>query len=204
MRLFIFRVKQLVMEVDAWYIKGMINNPDLQPNTAINCWIAGILLFDFEILHVPANKHTAPDGLSRRPPAPDDPPWDDDHEDWVDEYGAFAIELINRQAPWDSPRSVSPFSPSLALPHNNSADAAPSTGVYTAAMTDPPLPQVEPLIPRSNKAQAADSCLDQVHKFLLSEHRPAKLDDGGFEALIRFATRFFLREGNLWRRECSG
>ena len=110
----------------------------------------------------------------------------------MDEYGTFAIELINRQAPWDSPRSVSPFSPSLALPHNNSADAAPSTGVYTAAMTDPLSPQVEPLIPRSDKAQAADSRLNQVRKFLLSERHPAKLDDGGFEALIRFATHFFL------------
>ena len=90
-RLFIFGVKQLVVEVDAWYIKGMTN-----PNATINQWIAGILLFDFEIVHVPANKHTAPDSLSHRPPAPDDPPWDDDHEDWIDEYGAFTIELINR------------------------------------------------------------------------------------------------------------
>ena len=170
----------------------MINNPDLQPNATINRWIAGILLFDFEIVHVPANKHTAPDGLSRRPPAPNDPPWDDDHEDWVDEYGAFTIELINRRAPWDSPCSASPISPSLAFPHNNSANAALSTGVYTAATTDPLSPEVEPLIPRSDKAQAADNRLNQVHEFLLSECHPAKLDDRGFEALIRFATRFFL------------
>ena len=88
--------------------------------------------------------------------------------------------------------TASPFSPSLAFPHNNSADAALSTGVYTAAMTDPLSPEVEPLIPRLDKAQAADNRLDQVREFLLSERRPAKLDDGGFEALVRFATRFFL------------
>ena len=61
-----------------------------------------------------------------------------------------------------------------------------------AATTDPLSSEVEPLIPRSDKAQAADNCLDQVCKFLLSEHRPAKLDDGGFEALVCFAMRFFL------------
>jgi hypothetical protein len=34
--IFIFGVKHLTVEVDAKYIKGMINNPDLQPNTIIN------------------------------------------------------------------------------------------------------------------------------------------------------------------------
>ena len=39
--------------MDAKYIKGMINNPDLQPNATINRWIAGILLFHFELCHIP-------------------------------------------------------------------------------------------------------------------------------------------------------
>jgi hypothetical protein len=34
--IFIFGVKHLTVEVDAKYIKGMINNPDLQPNATIN------------------------------------------------------------------------------------------------------------------------------------------------------------------------
>jgi hypothetical protein len=33
---FLFGIKRLTVEVDAKYIKGMINNPDLQPNTTIN------------------------------------------------------------------------------------------------------------------------------------------------------------------------
>jgi hypothetical protein len=32
----IFSITNLTVEVDAKYIKGMINNPDLQPNTTIN------------------------------------------------------------------------------------------------------------------------------------------------------------------------
>ena len=51
--------------MDAKYIKGMLNEPDLQPNATINWWIQGILLFDFALVHVPADKHKGPDALSR-------------------------------------------------------------------------------------------------------------------------------------------
>jgi hypothetical protein len=57
-------VKNLVVEVDAKYLKGMLNNPDIQPNATINQWIAGILIFDFKLVHVPTIHHTAADGLS--------------------------------------------------------------------------------------------------------------------------------------------
>lgn len=53
--------------MDAKYIKGMLNEPDLQPNAAINRWIQGILMFDFALQHIPAERHQAPDTLSRRP-----------------------------------------------------------------------------------------------------------------------------------------
>ena len=53
-RLYLINVKNLHVEVDAKYIKGMLNEPDLQPNNAINCWIQGILLFTFKLIHVPA------------------------------------------------------------------------------------------------------------------------------------------------------
>ena len=52
-RLHLMGARKLVVEMDAAYIKGMINNPDLQPNATINRWIAGILLFDFKLVHVP-------------------------------------------------------------------------------------------------------------------------------------------------------
>ena len=80
-RLHIIGVKNLRVEVDAKYIKGMLNEPDLQPNAAINRWIQGILLFDFALVHVPADKHKGPDALSRRALAegetaePDDDSW---------------------------------------------------------------------------------------------------------------------------------
>ncbi|KIK74243.1 hypothetical protein PAXRUDRAFT_176330 [Paxillus rubicundulus Ve08.2h10] len=74
-----FRIANFTVELDAKYVKGMINNPDLQPNTTINRWIAGILLFSFKLVHVPAEKHAGLDGLSCRPWADTDPPILDDH-----------------------------------------------------------------------------------------------------------------------------
>ena len=65
-RLYLIGAPQLVVEVDASSIKGMINNPDSHPSQPINRWIRSILLFDFELVHVPGARHKAPDALSRR------------------------------------------------------------------------------------------------------------------------------------------
>jgi hypothetical protein len=65
-RIYIIKVKNIIIEVDAKYLKGMLSNPDIQPSATINRWIAGILLFDFKLVHVPAIHHTAADGLSRQ------------------------------------------------------------------------------------------------------------------------------------------
>jgi hypothetical protein len=94
---YIFGITNLMVEVDTKYIKGMINNPDLQPNMTINRWIVGILLFQFNLVHVPAAKHAGIDGLSRRPPAENNPEEDDDHEDWVDRTYLFGVTLLNER-----------------------------------------------------------------------------------------------------------
>src|SRR5882672_3653782 len=52
-QLYIIGVKNLRVEIDARYIKGMLNNPDIQPGAAVNRWIVGIKLFQFELVHVP-------------------------------------------------------------------------------------------------------------------------------------------------------
>ena len=69
--------------MDAQFIKGMLRNPDIQPNATTNRWIAAILLFDFKLVHIPADKHHGPDGLSRREPAAGEDK-EDDPEEWID------------------------------------------------------------------------------------------------------------------------
>ena len=94
-RLHLIGVRNLIVEVDASYIKGMLSNPDIQPNAAINRWIAAILLFDFKLVHVPAEKHKGPDGLSRREPVPGEEEEDDDPEDWVDSALALGTWVVS-------------------------------------------------------------------------------------------------------------
>ena len=84
LRLHLIGVRNLVVEMDAVFIRGMLNNPDVQPNAVINRWIAAILLFDFKLVHVPAEKHQGPDGLSRREHVEGEDDEEDDPEEWID------------------------------------------------------------------------------------------------------------------------
>lgn len=71
-RLYLLGIRNLIIEVDARYIKGMLQNPDIAPSATINRWIMAILTFHFKLVHAPGIIH-GPDGLSRRPIQPDSP-----------------------------------------------------------------------------------------------------------------------------------
>ena len=146
MRVFIFGISNLTVEVDTKYIKGMINNPDMQPNVTINQWIAGILLFSFKLVHVPAARHKGVDGLSRRPPSDDDPPEDDDHEDWLDHSYSFAMHLEHMR---DKQR------------HSRKSTTDPIRFLFLDTVE----PE-QPIIPHSTKAKALDLHMLKIRKFL--------------------------------------
>ncbi|KXN86950.1 hypothetical protein AN958_09447 [Leucoagaricus sp. SymC.cos] len=44
----------------------MLYKPDIHPNAAMNQWISAILMFDFELKHVPGEKHKGQDESSRQ------------------------------------------------------------------------------------------------------------------------------------------
>lgn len=92
-RLYIIGASKLQVEMDAKYIKGMLNEPDLQPSAVVNRWIQGILMFDFELVHVPATRFKGPDGLSRRRPSPAEIDEDDRDEadEWLDNIALICL-----------------------------------------------------------------------------------------------------------------
>ncbi|RDX40167.1 hypothetical protein OH76DRAFT_1302116, partial [Lentinus brumalis] len=53
------------LEVDAKFLQQMIREPDL-PNAPMTRWVAYLGLFDFTLVHIPAEKGRAQDALSRR------------------------------------------------------------------------------------------------------------------------------------------
>ena len=61
-KLYLIGVCNMIVEVDAKYIKGILANPDIAPSASINL---SILMFHFTLVHVPGSHH-GPDGLSRQ------------------------------------------------------------------------------------------------------------------------------------------
>jgi hypothetical protein len=186
----IFGLTNLTIEVDAKYIKGMINNPDLQPNASINRWIAGILLFNFTLVHVPAAKHTGADGLSRRPHSEDDPSIDSDHEDWLDKAYSFGVVLLNDPASHTS-RDCSIVNTNPSLPTRS-------------VLIDSTSESVDPCIPRSDPAKALDARLTTIREFLHTSTRPPEICKSDFQTFVSYATKFFVLHDKLWRKHPEG
>ena len=63
LKAYLIGVRNLVVEVDTRYIKGMLVNPNLAPSASMNRWIISILLFHFTLVHIPGTRH-GPNGLS--------------------------------------------------------------------------------------------------------------------------------------------
>jgi len=74
-----------VLEIDPSTLVAQLNTSarDL-PGALVTQWLAWIRLFDFTVRHVPGTKHTAADGLSRRPRVEGEDENEEDIEDFID------------------------------------------------------------------------------------------------------------------------
>jgi hypothetical protein len=214
--IYIIGVKNLIVEVDAKYLNGMLNNPDIQPNATINRWIAGILLFDFKLVYVPVIHHTATDGLSRRLPAPEDPPETDDFEEWIDDSYGFFMELANWRPPhlFPSALTMHPLFTQILRPSVFATSApifavavsasAPDTATSTSDTATSTLIMEETSddesndIPRSQWASAANVCLAEVEEYLQFITYPQGPSDADFRNFIQYSSRFSFSNGKLW------
>jgi hypothetical protein len=209
-RIFIFGIANLTVEMDAKYVKGMINNPDLQPNATINCWIAGILLFHFKLVHISADKPAGLDELSRRPPAAEDPPEEDDVEDWLDDVYSFAVVLLNERSHLDLYLKNFLYT-HIALPsyYGGAGEHPEAELVYSmvfalAESASQNLDTEDSAILCSQKVKAREARIQLIHHFLETQERPDGMLDKEYESFINLATRFFILNGSLWRREPHG
>ncbi|KAJ8463434.1 hypothetical protein ONZ45_g17581 [Pleurotus djamor] len=183
----------LVVEVDAKYIKDMINNPDILPNAAMNRWVAAILTFTFSLRHVPAKDHTAPDGLSRRRRLPQDSIDDEDVESWIDEACGFHLAI----------RSLFPkldFPAFKASSWTNIDSGGTWLVDETSPETQPTAEELKTTIPRSPKAIAADKRIQLVDSYLRTGSLPPGLEKGHLSKFTRLLVHFFVRDGKLWRK----
>jgi hypothetical protein len=197
-KLYLVGVRNLIVEVDARYIKGMLNHPDIAPSASVNRWIVSILTFHFELQHVPGKQH-GPDGLSRWPPQPDDDPEDGEseqdaeaYEDWIDNLYGF-VHMVNSPVP-------APESEQLLLTLAGEIMLSRPYAVPDSRTGEPDYD----VIPRSAAAFKADRKLEMAHDWLTFLERPEGLSDQDYEALVHFTSRFFLDDYILWKHNPQG
>ena len=56
LKMYLIGIRNLIVEVNTRYIKGMLSNPDIAPSASINRWIVSILLFHVTLIHVPGTR----------------------------------------------------------------------------------------------------------------------------------------------------
>jgi hypothetical protein len=189
LKIYLIGVRNLVVEVDARYIKGMLANPDLDPSATINRWIMAILMFHFILVHVPGTMH-GPDGMSRRKTQPGDKPEpDDDFDDWIDEMYGF-MHMINSDT----------VEATLQRP----------IAIFASEVTDTPITENDDTsisyinVPRTKSANEADERLAHVNEWLTTLKRPANISDAEYATFMRYALHFFVKSGKLWRKDPQG
>jgi hypothetical protein len=179
LRLHIVGTRNLVVEMDASFICGMLNNPDCQPNATINRWIAAIHLFDFKLVHIPAEKHHGPDGLSRRAPVEGEDADEDDPEDWIDATLALGVWVLSGLAE-RSPHSAS----SLSLKGSESAET--------------------PTLPSTDHFLKANDDIASIAQYLRTLKIPSHLPDAAPDKFLCKVKRFSLVNDRLWRLRGQG
>ena len=165
LRIHIIGVADLTVEMDAQYVRGMLANPDIQPNAAINWWIAAIQLFNFKLVHIPAEKHQGPDGLSRCKPIPGEDDNEDDPEEWVDNNLALGLWLntwIEQRTHSTRTMKVFQATKGVSATSDNALTFPPSTG--KARWPNDELPGILNFL-RHNKQpnRLASDKLDHLH-----------------------------------------
>ena len=189
--------------MDVKYVKGMINNPDLQLNTTINRRFSSILLFHFKLIHILVDKHTGPDGLSQRPPAKRTHE-EDNIEDWLDDVYSFSMALLNEHSFPELHATCRQYSHlALLLFYCRSKGNLGAHSVYSLALQSPePNPQILEVdamtIPRSPKAKAWEDHILLIHHFLESQECWDGMSDKDYQSFLNLATCFFILNGALW------
>jgi len=190
LQLYLLGVHNLVIEVDARYIKGMLLNPDIQPSASINRWILSILTFHFTLVHVKGTLH-GPDGLLQCPPQPGNlVEEDDDFKDWVDHLYGF-VHVVHNLFPASMTHSIPPHSPFIATLTNVQVSSEEDSEEYDK-------------VPHTKKAQDEDQKLAAVwiwHRDLVC---PNGVSNSTYKTFLQYVTQFFVDSDRMWKKNTHG
>lgn len=195
----------------------MLANPDISPSASINRWILAILTFHFTLVHVPGVRH-GPDGLSRRKRQPDDDSDDDEpddeeeFEDWIDRVYGF-LHMLNPIVPkrQQKPKPIAPIyllrgveADNYQPDYEEPTDPIDIVGRASEYQADPNDVISYDDFPRPAHAVRSELKLSQVRVWLETLVRPTDMEDREYSKFIRFAQRYFVKSGRLWRKDKHG
>jgi len=187
------------VEVDAQYIKRMLNKPDLHPNATMNRWIAAILIFDFELVHVPGAKHKGPDGLSRRRVAESEEEEEgvEEVEEWVDEVIGCGIWV----ASW-----LEGGGETLVLAVGKRRVGGEDVTLERKGKGDRSSGWKEfmQLGIKDEGTKKREAELREIRRFLETLKVPEKLTGKDKQRFLQHTGKFFLQGGKMWWREHQG
>lgn len=161
--------------MDAVFVRGMLNNPDIQPNAVINRWIAAVLLFDFKLVHVPAAKHHGPDGLSRCEPVDSEDDDEDDAEEWIDHVLGLGIWATFISTTLPRFLTHSPLFLLLSAETNPSDSLAPPIN-----------------FPVNAKSLKAEAKLMKIQDYLETGEKPVDMIEEDWEKVFRKTKHYIL------------
>jgi len=198
-KLWLIGAKELVVEVDTQYIKGMLNKPDLHPNTTMNQWIAAILMFDFELVHVPGAKHKGPDGLSRRRVAESEEEGEgvEEVEEWVDEVidcGIWVASWLEREGEILV----------LAVGKRGVDDKDITLERKGKGNRSSEWKEFMQLGIKDEGTKKREAELREIERFLETLKVPEKLTRKDKQRFLQHTGKFFLQGGKMWWREHQG
>ena len=152
-------------------------------------------MFSLHLIHIPAAHHTGADGLSRHLLSDEDPPEEDDFEDWLDNSYSFLITLLNDR--------ISPYGGLAHFSRHPPGPLSHGCLVQLASYEDA-LPTCldshhnDLAIPCTAKACAKDDQIDRICDFLCDHVHPPDLSDADYTSFVNVATCFFLLNRPLY------
>ena len=214
--------RRLIVETDAAYLAGMLNNPGKHMNATINRWVSDIRMYQFELRHV-RGKTFPVDGLSRREYYPGDEEYPRDprdleedqkdikvhvpkgfegdildfetYKDQVDTRGGYLLETC--------PATL-PFVKDLEL-----VQQLPEVKNWFSPLATKPrsfLPDPDTVGPynspnRSDYAKLVDEKLLLIKQWLKDRTTPKDWCKSKTMAFIRLASRFIMdKQGRVYRK----
>ena len=158
----------------------MLNNPDIQPNASMNCWLTGIQTFNFKLRHISATKYQGPDGLCRRRRGEDKEEQDESEEEveeGIDEVLGCGV-WIARGLHGEGKVSV------FLVGEGEDKDGMANFNAKP---------------PTDNDSRKWDEDLQHISTYLRSLDLPASISEKECTRLIQHSKQFFVRSNQLWR-----